>query len=93
MSARHIVVRVHPDDHALVADGASEALMARGARLLADATVQRGGCTIDSDVGAIDASIETRWSQAAAALGGDAAWDDAFADAVADPAAGRESAE
>jgi flagellar assembly protein FliH len=93
MSARHIVVRVHPDDHALVADGASEALMARGARLLADATVQRGGCTIDSDVGAIDASIETRWSQAAATLGGDAAWDDAFTGAVADPAARRESAE
>ncbi len=92
MSARHIVVRVHPDDHALVAEGASEALMARGARLRADPTVQRGGCTIDSDVGAIDASIETRWSRAAAALGGDAAWDDAIAGAVADPAAGPEGA-
>ena len=79
MSARHIIVCVHPDDHALVAQGAAEALQARGARLLADASVQRGGCTIDSDVGAIDASIEARWSQAAATLGSSTAWDEASA--------------
>ena len=34
LSARHIRVMVHPDDHALVAAGAAEALQARGARLL-----------------------------------------------------------
>ena len=32
LSARHITLRVHPDDHALVADGAGELLAARGAR-------------------------------------------------------------
>ena len=37
LSARHITLRVHPDDHALVALGAGEALAARGARLVADA--------------------------------------------------------
>lgn len=72
MSARQIVVRVHPDDHALVAAGAAEALQARGARLLADAAVSRGGCLIESDVGAIDTSIETRWAQAAGSMGSDA---------------------
>ncbi len=72
MSARHIVVRVHPDDLALVSAGAAEVLSARGARLVADAAVQRGGCAVDSDAGSIDAGIERRWARAAAALGGGA---------------------
>jgi flagellar assembly protein FliH len=74
MSARQIVVRVHPDDHPLVEAGAAEVLRARGARLVADLGVQRGGCLIDSDAGTVDATIATRWAQAAAALGGDTQW-------------------
>lgn len=68
MSARHIRVLVHPDDHALVAGGAAEALGARGARLLADAGVARGGCRVESEIGVVDASIEALWAQAAAQL-------------------------
>jgi flagellar assembly protein FliH len=74
LSARHITVRVHPDDHALVAQGAADTLAARGARLLADADIDRGGCLVESDIGIIDASIETRWRRAAAALGSEAPW-------------------
>lgn len=74
LSAREVVVRVHPDDLPLVAEGAAEALQARGARLRADATVQRGGCRVESDVGAIDALIDTRWQRAAAALGHEVPW-------------------
>lgn len=69
LSARHIRVHVHPDDHALVADGAGEAIAARGARLMVDATLRRGGCRIESDLGQIDARVEVRWAQAAAVLG------------------------
>lgn len=74
LSARHVTVRVHPDDHPLVAQGAAEVLDARGARLVADAAVTRGGCLVESDIGIIDASIETRWRRAAAALGSEAPW-------------------
>ena len=74
LSARHITVRVHPDDHVLVARGAADVLAARGARLLADAAVSRGGCIVESDIGIIDGSIETRWRRAAAALGSEEAW-------------------
>lgn len=77
ISARHIDVRVHPDDHALVAQGSTDALAARGARLFADAAVRRGGCVVESDVGVIDAAIENRWHRAAAALGQDLGWTDA----------------
>jgi len=69
LSARHIRVFVHPDDHALVQTGAGEALAARGARLLLDATLTRGGCHVESDLGSIDARVEERWAQAAATLG------------------------
>ena len=76
LSATHIRVSVHPDDHALVAAGAAEALQARGARLLADAQIARGGCRVESDLGSIDARIEARWNQAAAVLGSDLPWAD-----------------
>jgi flagellar assembly protein FliH len=77
MSARQIVVRVHPEDLPFVAQGAAEALQARGARLVADPALTRGGCTIESDAGSIDVTIENRWSRAAAAVGGDARWEGA----------------
>jgi len=76
LSARHIRVMVNPEDHALVAAGAAEALQARGARLLPAAEVERGGCLIESDLGQIDARIEARWRQAAGMLGCELPWQD-----------------
>lgn len=75
-SARHISVLVHPDDHSLVARGSEEALAARGARLLAQPLVARGGCRVESDAGVIDAQVATRWAQATQALGCGVPWDD-----------------
>jgi len=74
MSARQVLVRVHPDDLPLVADGAGEALQARGARLQADPNIQRGGCSVESDAGTIDATIENRWARAVQALGHNLPW-------------------
>lgn len=74
LSAREVCVRVHPDDLTLVAEGAGETLKARGARLRADAAVQRGGCRVDSDLGSIDALIDSRWQRAVAALGQEVRW-------------------
>ena len=77
LSARHICLFVHPDDLALVQAGAGEALAARGARLLADATLMRGGCRVESDLGSTDARVEVRWAQVAAVLGQPLPFDDA----------------
>jgi flagellar assembly protein FliH len=74
LNARHITLRVHPDDHALVTQGAADVLAARGARLVADRTITRGGCRAESDIGLVDASVETRWQRATAALGLEAPW-------------------
>ena len=83
LSARHITLRVHPDDHPLVADGAGDLLDARSARLVADPTIARGGCVVESDIGVIDASLDTRWRRAAASLGGEVPWTDAGPSAFA----------
>jgi len=74
LSARQIVVHVHPQDLPLVAEGAGELLQARGARLVAEAAILRGGCRIESDLGAVDARVESRWAQAAGALGSAEPW-------------------
>lgn len=74
MSARQIVVRVHPDDLPLVAQGAEDALKARGARLEPDAGIQRGGCQVQSDAGSIDATVQARWQRATQGLGQDLPW-------------------
>lgn len=74
LSARQITVLLHPQDLPLVAEGASETLQARGARLVADASIERGGCRVESDLGAIDARIAERWAQAASVLGAGQPW-------------------
>jgi flagellar assembly protein FliH len=74
MSARHIVVQVNPQDHALVEQGAAEAIAARGARLVSDASIERGGCRVLSDVGTIDARIGARWARASGTVGVEMPW-------------------
>lgn len=74
MSARQITVRVHPEDHVLVAQGAADVLADRGARLLSDPSIARGGCLVESDIGVIDASIAARWKRAVAAIGCEEPW-------------------
>jgi flagellar assembly protein FliH len=77
LSARHITVHTHPLDLPLVAEGAEEALAARGARLVADAGIERGGVLVESDVGSVDAGIARRWRQAADGLAADVPWAEA----------------
>ncbi|HEX6707084.1 MAG TPA: flagellar assembly protein FliH [Albitalea sp.] len=74
MSARQVTVRVHPDDHPLVTQGAAEVLAARGARLVPDGSIARGGCLVESDIGVVDASVAARWKRAVASLGCEEPW-------------------
>ena len=69
VSAQQIAVHLHPEDLALVQAHAGEAMAERGARLVADASLTRGGCIVDSEVGVVDASVEARWQRASAAMG------------------------
>lgn len=76
LSARHVRVRVHPDDFDLVHDGAGRELEAREAQLIPDAEVARGGVKVDADIASVDATIATRWQQAVSAIGQQSIWED-----------------
>lgn len=71
-SARRIELHAHPDDVALVAQGAAELLERRGVRLVADASIERGGCRVSSDIGQVDSTMAERWKAVAALVGRDA---------------------
>lgn len=73
-SARQIVLRLNPEDHALAHGQLTEVLSIRGARLLPDAQITRGGCLVESDIAVVDATVEARWDRAAASLGHQAPW-------------------
>lgn len=70
-SAHRIELHLHPQDVPLVAGSScdAESIAARGARVVADEAISRGGCRVESDLGRVDARIEARWAMAAAALG------------------------
>lgn len=76
LSARHVRVRVHPDDFPLVQDGAGRELQAREAQLIPDAEVARGGVKVDADIASVDATIAARWQQAMASIGQQSIWED-----------------
>ncbi|HEY0954433.1 MAG TPA: FliH/SctL family protein [Roseateles sp.] len=76
LSARHVRVRVHPDDYPLVQQGAGTEMQAREAQLIPDAEVPRGGVKVDADIASVDATIATRWQQAVAAIGQQSIWED-----------------
>ena len=78
-SVRTITLLVHPDDHALVAQGCAEQLASRGAKLQSSTAVARGGVRLESEAGSIDACVSARWNQATQALGTGVAWSDADA--------------
>lgn len=76
LSARHVRVRVHPDDHPLVLEGAGNELQAREAQLIPDPDVARGGVKVDADIASVDATIAARWQQAVSAIGQQSIWED-----------------
>ncbi|HZF79287.1 MAG TPA: FliH/SctL family protein, partial [Rubrivivax sp.] len=57
---------------------------ARSGRVVSDATITRGGCLVESDIGVIDASVEARWRRAAASIGCNDAWQESSSMSVAD---------
>ena len=83
-SARQVVLRLNPEDHALAQGALEEQLQARGARMVADPHVSQGGCIVESDIAVVDATVEARWRKVAAAMGVGTEWDGSFTPGGAD---------
>lgn len=68
-------LRVHPDDLQLIREHLADEPGAAKWRLIADETILRGGCTAETLLGNIDATLQTRWKRVTSALGLPGAWE------------------
>jgi len=68
-----LTLRVHPSDVERVQQHLQQDGGAPRWRLLADATVQAGGCLAQTALGSVDATLQTRWRKVVGMLGVDAA--------------------
>jgi flagellar assembly protein FliH len=75
-TAKHVTVRMNPQDLAMTNGLLQERLLARGARTVPDANILAGGCMVESDIAAVDATVQARWQHAASAMGLKLAWAD-----------------
>jgi flagellar assembly protein FliH len=77
MSARDIVVRLHPDDAAVVRECLPADSGNRGWRIEPDPALDRGGCLIATSESQIDGRLETRLGRVIATMFEDERKDDA----------------
>lgn len=68
------VLRVSPEDATLLGEHLAPLLAARGATLVPDRSVSPGGCIVETARASVDATIQTRWRRALAAIGRDDEW-------------------
>jgi len=68
-----LTLRVHPQDHDQVQQYLDQDGALRRWRLVADAAVHAGGCHAETALGAVDATLQTRWRKVLGTLGLDAA--------------------
>ncbi len=70
------VVRLNPLDLDVLKDVVRAEFSGMELTLVADASVTRGGCLVESAGTVVDGTLEKRWSRAIASLGLDAAWEE-----------------
>jgi flagellar assembly protein FliH len=72
---KHATVRLNPLDLEILEDALREEFSSLSLTLLADASVNRGGCLIESAGTVVDGSLEKRWMRAVANLGLSVPWE------------------
>lgn len=68
-------LKLHPGDLELFTPSLGEQLQQQGVKLLPDASLTPGGCTLEAAQGTVDATVEKRWARAVANLGLELPWD------------------
>ena len=69
------VVRLHPQDMAMVSELMEKEFSHLSITLLADASITPAGCLVEAAGTIIDGTLEKRWKRAVATLGLDSAWE------------------
>ena len=75
VDSKAAVVRMHPLDQEVLADVLREEFPGLTLTLLADASVARGGCLVESAGTVVDGTVEKRWQRALASLGMERPWE------------------
>lgn len=70
------VVRLHPLDFNVLEEVVRTEFSSLSLTLLADPTLTRGGCLIESAGTVVDGTLEKRWMRAVASLGLDSSWEE-----------------
>lgn len=73
---QHAQLHVHPEDAVLVRQHLGEQLTHTGHRIIEDASIERGGCRIDTASAQSDATVATRWRRVVETLSKDHPWSD-----------------
>lgn len=72
---KNAVVRLNPLDLAVLEEGLRAEFAGLSLTLLADATLTRGGCLVESAGTVVDGTVEKRWMRAIASLGLSSPWE------------------
>lgn len=70
----HPALFLHPDDMALVREQLGDQLAHNGWRLLADPSLEAGGCRVEAGASEVDATLATRWRRVVESIGIKAEW-------------------
>lgn len=71
---QHAMIRLNPDDAALVRASLGEALSHAGHRIVEEPHLKSGDCFLEAGGCQIDASLATRWRRVIEALGNEVPW-------------------
>lgn len=75
LDSKAALIRMHPVDVDILEEVLRQEFSYLTLTLLADTTVTRGGCIIESAGSVVDATLEKRWKRAVANLGLDSSWE------------------
>ena len=75
IDSKAALIRLHPVDMDILAEVLRQEFSYLSLTLLADSTISRGGCVIESVGTIVDATLERRWMRAVSSLGLESAWE------------------
>ena len=75
IDSKAALVRLNPLDQDVLAEVLRTEFSGLSLTLLADASVARGGCLVESAGTVVDGTLEKRWQRSVASLGLDSAWE------------------
>lgn len=75
VDSKAALIRLHPTDLDILAEVLRQEFSYLSLTLMADTSISRGGCIIESAGSVVDATLQRRWSRVVASLGLESSWE------------------